>query len=205
MQQKGKFISIEGIDGCGKSTLKERLMSDLADNYTIVGIREPGGTAISEKIRGLLLDVKNSGMSARTEAMLYAAARAQVVEEIIRPAIDEGKVVIADRFMDSTIAYQGYGRGLDIDFLKQLNHLCTGGLKPDLTILLDIDAELGQLRKMQDVPDRLEKEGVQFQILVRQGYLNLANEEDERIKVINASQDIECVRDDVLKYIKQIL
>ncbi|PKM77481.1 MAG: dTMP kinase [Firmicutes bacterium HGW-Firmicutes-15] len=191
MQKRGTFISLEGIDGSGKTTLKENLLALMAGNYHVIGIREPGGTVISEKIRDMLLDVHNDGIIGKTEALLYAAARSQLVEEIIRPALIQGKIIIADRYMDSTIAYQGYGRGLDIEFLEDLNRLCTGGLKPDLTLLLDIDPEAGQSRRNQDIPDRLEKEGFEFQARIRAGYLKLCEKDPSRIKVLDASQTAE--------------
>jgi len=187
MQTRGVFISLEGIDGSGKTTLKDNLLTLLAGKHHVMGIREPGGTVISEKIRDMLLDVGNDGIIGKTEALLYAAARSQVVEEVIRPALARGKIIIADRYMDSTIAYQGYGRGLDIEFLQDLNRLCTGGLKPDLTLLLDIDPLEGQNRRRRDLPDRLEKEGLDFQARIRAGYLHLWEQEPLRIKKLDAS------------------
>jgi dTMP kinase len=186
MQTRGLFISLEGIDGCGKTTLKENLLVQLGDKYPVIGIREPGGTVISEKIRDMLLDVRNDGIIGKTEALLYAAARSQLVEEIIRPALDQGTIVIADRYLDSTIAYQGYGRGLDLTFLQDLNRICTGGLKPDLTLLLDIDPCEGQKRRRKEIPDRLEREGLEFQARIRNGYLELWKQEPDRIKRLDA-------------------
>ncbi|MEN6351632.1 MAG: dTMP kinase [Syntrophomonas sp.] len=204
IKKKGIFISFEGIDGCGKSSIIESLLSYL-DKYKIVSLREPGGTHISEKIREMLLDVKNEAMVPRTEAFLYAAARSQVVEEIIRPALGEGAIVLADRYLDSTLAYQGYGRGLDIQFLKELNQLCTGGLMPDLTLLLDLNPEVGKKRKKKDIPDRLEKEGISFQNKVRAGYLDLARHEPYRIKVLDAGQDFNIVLAETIKHIDALL
>lgn len=204
MSKNGAFISLEGIDGSGKTTLRELLVSALnSDN--IISIREPGGTYISEKIRAVLLDTRNMGMAARTEALLYAAARSQVVEEIIRPALTQGKLILADRYLDSTIAYQGYGRGLDLDFLTQLNNLCTGGLKPDLTLVLDVDPMEGQRRRSQEKPDRLEQEGISFQQRVREGYLVIASREPERVKVIDASRDQNDVLTEAMKYLKELV
>ena len=188
MERKGYFISLEGIDGCGKSTLKEYMLDKLK-SYEIVTVREPGGTYISEKIRDILLDIKNHSIKPKTEAILYAAARSQVTEEIIWPALIRGKIVIADRYIDSTIAYQGYGRGLDITFLEDLHNLSTGGLKPNLTFLLDISPEEAIGRKRQEVPDRLESEGLEFQRSVRKGYLQIASQEPQRIKLLDASKD----------------
>lgn len=180
------FISIEGIDGAGKSTLKDNLV-DYLKHDKIIFVREPGGTDISEKIRQLLLDVRNDKILPKTEAILYAAARAQLVEEVIGPALSAGHLVIADRYIDSTIAYQGYARGLELDFLQALNKLSTNGLKPDLTLLLDLDPLIGQKRKQIGKLDRLEKEGLLFQEKVREGYLEMARLEPERIKLLDAN------------------
>jgi len=205
LKARGKFISLEGIDGCGKTTLREQLHDYLKDKFEILILREPGGTEVSEKIRDMLLDVRNVGIKSRTEAFLYAASRSQLVEEMILPALQEGKMVIADRFMDSTIAYQGYGRGLDIEFLMKLNELCTGGLKPDLTLLLDIDPEEGQRRRNKDVPDRLEKEGLEFQSRVRIGYLALQRAEPDRIKLLNGGDSIIELRGQALQHMSVLL
>ncbi|MGI5912679.1 MAG: dTMP kinase [Syntrophomonadaceae bacterium] len=203
---RGIFISIEGIDGSGKTSLKERLQIYLeqTSGFQVLGIREPGGNIISEKIRELLLDSSNQEMTARTEALLYASARSQLVEKVIVPALNRGLLVLADRYIDSTIAYQGYGRGLDIDFLQQLNHLCTGGVKPVLTLLLDLDEKQAQYRRKKEDQDRLEMEGLMFQEKVRKGYLYLAREEKERIKIIDASQTPHKVLNDALFYINRL-
>lgn len=198
------FISLEGIDGAGKTSLKDHLVNYLKD-VKVICIREPGGTEISEKIRELLLDVKNAGILPKTEAMLYATARSQVVEEVVRPALEAGHIVIADRYIDSTIAYQGFARGLDISFLQELNHLCTAGLKPDITLLLDLDPEIAKARKAEGVPDRLELEGLLFQEQVRAGYLQMAKEEPQRIKVLDASLTEEEVASNAIKLIAGFL
>lgn len=205
MKTSGRFISLEGIDGCGKTTLRDQLSDYLKEKYEVLVLREPGGTEVSEKIRDMLLDVRNVGIRPRTEAFLYATARSQLVEEMILPALQEGKIVIADRFMDSTIAYQGYGRGIDIEFLKALNLLCTGGLKPDLTLLLDIEPEEGQKRRNKQTPDRLEKEGLEFQSRVRAGYLTIQSDEPDRIKVLNGGASIIEVREQALSYLSVLL
>jgi len=171
----------------------------------VLSIREPGGNIISEKIRELLLDVTNQGITSRTEALLYAAARSQVVEQVISPALKTGKIVLADRYMDSTIAYQGYGRGLELGFLQELNQLCTGGLKPDLTLLLDLTSEEAWHRRKKEIPDRLEKEGLAFQEKVRQGYLVLAEQEKERIKVLDARQAPEKVLQQAIGWLDGII
>lgn len=205
MKTSGRFISLEGIDGCGKTTLRDQLSDYLKEKYEVIVLREPGGTEVSEKIRDMLLDVRNVGIRPRTEAFLYATARSQLVEEMILPALQEGKIVIADRFMDSTIAYQGYGRGIDIEFLKVLNLLCTGGLKPDLTLLLDIEPEEGQKRRNKQAPDRLEKEGLEFQSRVRAGYLTIQSDEPDRIKVLNGEASIIEVREQALQHLSVLL
>ncbi|MDD4803042.1 MAG: dTMP kinase [Syntrophomonas sp.] len=205
MQKRGAFISLEGIDGSGKTTLKQSLLSALSGKYQTIGIREPGGTVISEKIRRILLDVHNDGIIDKTEAFLYAAARSQLVEEIIRPALSQGKLIIADRYLDSTIAYQGYGRGLDIKFLQDLNRLCTGELKPDLTLLLDIDPEVGLSRRNKEIPDRLEKEGLQFQARIRDGYLRLLAQEPQRIKLLNAKKTTDILLQEAMTLIEDLL
>lgn len=168
-------------------------------------IREPGGNIISEKIRELLLDAANQGITSRTEALLYAAARSQVVEQVISPALKAGKIVLADRYMDSTIAYQGYGRGLEISFLQQLNQLCTGGLKPDLTLLLDLNSEEAWQRRKKETPDRLEKEGLVFQEKVRKGYLSLAEQDKDRIKILDARQGPEEVLQQAIRWLDELL
>ncbi|MGI6434016.1 MAG: dTMP kinase [Syntrophomonadaceae bacterium] len=202
--RRGLLITLEGIDGSGKTTLIRHLQQVWQD-YPLIMIREPGGTLISEKIRDLLLNVENNHITPRTEAFLYAAARSQVVEQLIRPSLQAGKLVLADRYLDSTIAYQGYGRGLDLQFLHTLNQLCTGGLLPDATLLLDIDPHLGQLRRQQETADRLEKEGSDFQTRVREGYLQLAQIAPERIHIINAAQAFVDVADEAVIYLQQVL
>lgn len=202
MQTRGVFISLEGIDGCGKTTLKENLLALMGRKYQVIGIREPGGTVISEKIRDMLLDVRNDGIIGKTEALLYAAARSQLVEEVIRPSLAQGKIIIADRYLDSTLAYQGYGRGLDLVFLEDLNRICTGGVKPDVTLLLDIDPMEGQNRRSHDTPDRLEQEGLEFQSRIRSGYLKLRDKEPERIKLLDARLAPKELVQEAMKYIQ---
>lgn len=201
---KGTFITLEGIDGCGKTSLLAYLVNHLQED-NLITIREPGGTAVSEKIREILLDTRNQDLTMKTEAFLYAAARSQLVEEIIQPALQTGGTVIADRYMDSTVAYQGYGRGLELNFIQQLNLLCTGGLKPDLTILLDITPELGWRRRRDGHMDRLEQEGLEFQQRVRLGYLQLAAQERERIIIVDASRPFEQVAAEALTVLRSAL
>lgn len=174
---KGLFVTFEGIDGCGKTTQVTALRKSLEEKGTkVIVIREPGATLIGEKIRSILLDNANCGMSSETEVLLYEAARAQIVNEVIRPALREGKVVICDRFYDSSVAYQGYARGLSLESIDSLNRFATGGLEPDLTYLLDLPAEAAwaRMNNREGSHDRLEIEGLGFMDKVRAGYLELA-------------------------------
>jgi len=206
MAGQGLFISLEGIDGSGKTTLAVYLRQYLeAEGRFLVSIREPGGTNISEKIRQLLLDASNESIQPWTEAILYGAARRQLVEEIIIPVLGRGGTILADRYLDSTLAYQGYGRGLDLTMLQQLNRICTDEVLPGLTLLLDIDPNETRRRRAPDAKDRLEKEGVVFQQRVRHGYLELARKQPERIKIIDASLSVNEVKERAIYLIKEYL
>ncbi|MBU4252025.1 MAG: dTMP kinase [Candidatus Omnitrophica bacterium] len=185
---KSKFITFEGSEGCGKSTQSEMLFSYLkARGHKVVYLREPGGVGLSEMIRMILLDPK-SRISAQAETLLYMAARAQVVQEIIKPALEAKKIVICDRFLDSTIAYQGFGLGIDIKLIKTLGSFATQGIKPDLTILLDLPVKSG-LKHRENCRDRIEQRSVNYHEKVRKGYLLLAKEEPQRIKVVKVLED----------------
>ncbi len=200
----GLLISFEGIDGAGKTTQLVALRAWLEERgMEVVTLREPGGTAVSESIRTLLLDVRNH-IDPMAEALLYAAARAQLVSEMIRPALDRGVVVLADRFIDSTIAYQGYGRGLDLTALEQLNRLAARELEPDLTILLDIPATKAFDRRQGTTPDRLESEGLEFQSRVRDGYLILSRQQ-ERIRVVDGTLPAVEVSREVIRCAEEFL
>lgn len=195
MLKRGMFISLEGVEGCGKSTQAELLAQYITElGHSVVQTREPGGTLISERIREMLLDPRNSEMAHVTELLLYLAARAQHVAQLILPALNEGKVVICQRFSDATFAYQGHARGLDMNHLKQMNEIATGGLEPDLTILLDMEAAKGLSRKHHDQRDRLENESLSFHNKVREAYLDIARQSPERIQVIDANGSMEDVR-----------
>ncbi len=186
---KGLFITFEGGEGSGKSTLCERLAVELTSRgYDVIKTREPGGTALSEKIREMVLDKKTPFLiRERAELLLFLAARAQHVEESILPALHAGKVVLCDRFNDSSVAYQGVARHLGKNYVEKLCQLATEGLsEPDCTFFLDIDPSVGSQRSL-GAPDRMEEEGLQFHQEVRQGYLHLADEHPERIVVIDAS------------------
>jgi len=193
------FITFEGIDGCGKSTQAEMLADYLREIYgenAVLMTREPGGNVISEQIRGIILNKDNTSMSDMTETMLYAASRAQIVAEVIKPALEEGKIVICDRFVDSSVAYQGAARGVAVETVELINSFAVSPLKtPDITFLLDILPRTAVERRQarQDsikATDRLEAEGSAFFEKVRSGYLNLAERFPERIVVIDALETI---------------
>ena len=188
---KGLFISFEGIDGCGKSTQAQLLMDKLdKDGVIAVLVREPGGSTISEEIRKILLKTRSDTMSARAEALLMTASRAQLTKDTILPALEEGTCVIADRYQDSTLAYQGGGRGLDIDYLIQLNTFATYSLDPDLTFYIDISSEEGLKRSGTLNPDRIESAGLKFQEKVRGQYLKLGQMYPNRFVIIDGTDSI---------------
>ena len=188
--KKGLFITFEGADGCGKSTQLNLLADYLkSKGFEVVITREPGSIGLGEKIREILLSY-DGDVSSNCEAFLFLADRAQHIDIIVKPAIDAGKIVLCDRHTDSTLAYQGYGRGVDLARLKMLNNLATSGLIPDLTFVFDIDVETSQQRVGKN-KDRMESAGVEFHERVREGYLALSKEEPNRIKVINSVESIE--------------
>ncbi len=200
--KKGLFITIEGPDGAGKSTQIEYIKNYLKEkNLPALFTREPGGTKISEKIRKIILDKENSEMSYMTEALLYAASRAQLVEEVILPALDEGKIVICDRFIDSSIAYQGFGRNLG-EKVEVINKFAINGCMPDMTLLLRVDCKKGIDRieancGKRGEKDRMECENISFHQRVLEGYLALEKMYPDRIKAVDASQSIKAVSDDI--------
>jgi len=186
--RRGAFVTLEGVDGAGKSTQVALLVERLrAAGHEVVQLREPGGTAISEKIRALLLDPANGEMAPECELLLFEASRAQLVREVIEPALARGAVVVCDRFYDSTHAYQAGGRGFDDVTVRRANELGSCGLAPDATLVLDMDPALAFERAGQrGEHDRMEAEGVAFQRRVRDGYLRLASEEPARVRVVDA-------------------
>lgn len=207
---KGYFISLEGPDGAGKSSVLEQVLNEigpqLKTQYLVT--REPGGSRIAEKIRQIILDPANVKMDDRTEALLYAAARSQHVEEIVRPALAAGKVVFSDRFVDSSLAYQGAGRDLGIDQVKQINEFATGGIEPDLTLFFDLDPKIGlaRIRKLRpDQEDRLEQEKLAFHEKVYAGYQKIARQNPDRIVKIDASQPFDQVVAETIAIIKKRL
>jgi dTMP kinase len=184
---KGIFITFEGLDGCGKSTQMDLLAEALRERgYVVLVTREPGGTPLGEAVRDLLLDPRHRGMSARAEALLYAAARAHLVEQVIRPALADGQIVLCDRYVDSSLAYQGHGRGLGTDDIIMLNVWATDGLFPDLTLFLDLDDSVRSTR-LAAVPDRLEAEDEEFHRRVGAGYRELLSLHRHRIRRIDAT------------------
>jgi dTMP kinase len=199
------FITFEGIDFCGKSTQVELLKKYLLQrNFSVEVIREPGGTEISEKIREILLDKKNSVMFMETELLLFSSARAQLVREKIIPLLQKNIVVISDRFHDSSIAYQAYGRGIDIEVVKKVQHLAIGNTIPDLTFLIDIPVEISHQRKKKAGRaelDRIENSETSFFQKVRQGYLQISSEE-KRFRVIDGTKSVADIHEKIIKEIK---
>ncbi len=185
------FITFEGPEGSGKSTQLPRLAQFLEDSsLQVVKTREPGGTKIGDQIREVLVRMDNTELHPRTEILLFLAARAQLVEELIIPSLQQGKIILCDRYGDSTLAYQGYGHGLDLETLRAMLQFATGGLKPDLTILLDVDVLTGLKRKkIKEEWNRLDAFELSFHERVRAGYKILAEQEPERWKIVDATQD----------------
>lgn len=197
---KGLFITFEGADGCGKTTQMKLLAEYLQKKgHDIVLTREPGGKGLGEKVREILLNYDGE-VSDRCESFLFLADRAQNIDTIVNPAVDAGKIVLCDRHTDSTVAYQGYGRGLDLDRINLLNNIAVNGRKPDLTFVFDIDTETS-MKRVGKEKDRMENAGLEFHNRVREGYLKIAQQEPERIKVIDASKSIEEIHKEVLNKI----
>ena len=195
-RRRGLFITIEGPEGAGKTTQARRLYEALRDVIPLVLAREPGGTPIGEAIRAVLLDDRHRAMAAETEMLLFAASRAQYVSQVVRPALDAGTCVFSERFVDASIAYQAYGRGLAVEVVRRLNDVARQGIRPDLTLLIDVDPTVG-LRRARNaagkdgVPgrgDRLEQEDEAFHARVRAGFLEMAREEPSRFVVIDGGQ-----------------
>jgi len=206
--RRGLFITFEGPEGSGKTTHSRLLCSFLKKiGWDILHTREPGGTAIGEEIRKVLLDPKNKDMDVKSELFLYMAARAQILKEKIFPSLKRGKVVVCDRFMDATLAYQCYGGALDIKSVSAIGNFVTGGITPDITFLLDIDPKKGFLRSGK-VKDRMERKPLLFHRKVRRGYLAIAEKEPARVKVIssggNVAETQEKIRRELLKSVKKI-
>ncbi|NTW59634.1 MAG: dTMP kinase [Nitrospirae bacterium] len=209
----GVFITFEGIEGSGKSTQISRLLQYLTEQRRPVTLtREPGGTPIGDQVRRILLDPLNRLLDPTTELLLYAASRAQHLREVIRPALASGRIVLCDRFSDATIAYQGYGRGLSVPVIRELDRIVTAGLRPRLTVLLDLPAEtgLGRARGRNTSQGlhgeaRFENEDIAFHSNVRNGYLQLAKEEPGRIRTVNAARSPEEVQEDIRTIVDEVL
>lgn len=197
------FITFEGGEGSGKSTVLKLVSESLKDKgYKVICTREPGGIEIAEQIRNVILDKKNTKMDAKTEALLYAAARRQHLVEKVIPELKKGSIVLCDRFIDSSLTYQGYARGLGMEEVFSINQFAIEGYMPDLTLFLDVSPETGLSRIQKDGErevNRLDLESIEFHSKVREGYHALLEQFPERIKIVNAEKDIETVLSDVLK------
>lgn len=199
------FITFEGSEGSGKSTQINMLAAYLRQQgYEVLVTREPGGTHIGEQVRQCLHDVKNKEMTAAAEVLLYSASRSQLVREVIVPALENGVIVISDRYADSTMAYQGYGRQLDLDALGIITHFATGGLKPDLTILFDIDVEEGLSRRSVggEEMNRMDLQEIAFYKRVRDGYMELVKQEPERWVIVDAGRPPDEIQNDVRRSVE---
>lgn len=201
------FISLEGPEGSGKSSQLPLLAEYIESlGFNVIRTREPGGTRIGDQIREVLVRMDNENLHPRTEILLFLAARAQLVEEVIKPSLAEGKVILCDRFGDSTLAYQGYGHGLDLDKLRAMLQFATNGLKPDLTILLDVDILTGLKRKKaKEEWNRLDAYESSFHERVRKGYHTLAQEEPERWRIVDASQPADLVQSQLRSLVQKAL
>jgi len=202
----GCFISFEGIEGCGKTTQIKLLADRLKSNgFEVIVTREPGGCPIADQIRSILLNGGNSAMAPLTELLLYAAARAQHISEVIRPALEADKIVLCDRFTDATLAYQGFARNLDMEIIENLNKLATGDIKPNLTILFDCPVEVGLARAVSPLDnqgireDRFENESLNFHRKVKEGYKTIAGLEPDRFITVRADREIDAVANDVFQ------
>ena len=202
----GIFITFEGQEGAGKST-QAKLLCDylLLGGYNAILTREPGGTLLTESIRSIIMDNKNQNMSTATEALLFLAARAQLVSEIIAPHLAKGGIVICDRFIDSTIAYQCFGNELPIDTITNICNFATDNLMPDITFFLQIDPIMGLSRKNTENFDRIEQRGVDFHNKVKQGYDYLINQNQKRIKIVSSLLDIDTIHNYVVQQVSKLI
>lgn len=207
IEHNGIFVTFEGIDGSGKSTQANSLLRRIQENgYNAVLFREPGGTRISEQIRQILLSTKHSEMAVITEVMLYSAARAQLTEEMIIPGLKENDIVVCDRYFDSTIAYQGYGRGISLEFIDALIKEAAKRVWPDITFLVDVDVELAEKRSGTiGRLDRIEMETVEFKDTVIRGFREIASNDRDRIVVLDGSQEVESLTDIAWERIESLL
>lgn len=204
---KGLFISVEGTDGCGKSTQIPMISKYLENKgYVVNVLREPGGTITGEKIREILLDPLNTDISDMTEILLYAAARAQIMQEKIKPYLLAGEIVICDRFVDSSLAYQGYGRKVDINVIIDINKIALDGIMPDITLFFDIPPDIAMKRRLSTgYTDRIENESIEFHRRVYEGYKALAYRFKDRIKTINAQKTVDEVFNEIIIYLEEVI
>jgi dTMP kinase len=202
---RGLFLSLDGLDGTGKST-QCRLLADWlrSQGYTVVECVDPGGTAVGGIIRNLLLDHRHE-MALPCEAFLFMASRAQLTAEVIRPALEAGRIVVSDRFSLANVVYQGHAGGLDPELLHRLGQLATGGLEPDLTLVLDLPIEVALARRQEREPDRLERREPSFHERVRRGFLTEAQRRPERIRVLDASQSIEGLHEQICREVSRVM
>lgn len=199
---KSMFITFEGSEGCGKSTQSRMLFDYLkSKGKAVIYLREPGGVKISEKIRDILLDARNTAMSRECEMLLYMASRAQVVSDIIRPALAKKMIVICDRFLDSTVAYQGYGLGIDLALIKKIGVFVAQGIVPDLTIFLDLPVKKG-LKHRESKEDRIEMRTLNYHQKVRRGYLAIAHKEPHRVKIVKVKGTKDLTQNDIRRIVK---
>lgn len=202
--KKGLFITFEGIDGCGKTTQIELLKQDLEKKgYTVIVTREPGAKGLGEKLREILLNYDGE-VSSNCESFLFLADRAQHIDTIIKPAIDKGTIVLCDRHTDSTVAYQGYGRQLNLEQIYQLNKIATNGIIPDITFVLDIDIDTS-LKRIGKGRDRMENSGREFFERVRKGYIEISNQEPQRVKLIQGNSLVEEIQGVISNYVQGLL
>ncbi len=200
------FITFEGPEGSGKTTQIQLLTEYMQEcGHPVLCTREPGGTEISEQIRQVILSKRNQSISDETEALLYSAARSQIVAELIRPALDSGKIVLSDRYADSTLAYQGYGLGLNLDALRAITRFATGGLVPDRTFFIDVPVEFGLKRKRRGATNRLDDKSVAYHERVYAGYLEMIKAEPHRWIVIDGTRAVDQVQSDIRKRVDQLL
>jgi dTMP kinase len=205
--KRGLFVTVEGTDGSGKTTQIKLMEAYLIEKgFEVVLIREPGGTRISEEIRSMILDPKNTEMGRITEMLLYASSRAQLVYQIIKPSIESGKIVICDRFVDSSYAYQGFGRGIDFKTIEAINKAAIDGIEPNITFFFDIDPETAIKRRIETTgADRIENEKIDFHIRVYDGYKELALLYSERIKSIDSKKSVEDIGKDVRGHLDRLI
>jgi dTMP kinase len=213
MTRRGLFITIEGPEGAGKTTQAKLLAERLRRRHEVIYSREPGGTPVGERIRALLLDDAHPEMSAQAEMLLFAASRAQFVAEVVEPGLREGKLILSERYVDASLAYQGYARGLGVDVVRRVNDVATRGIVPDLTVMLDIEPAVGLERARaaegkegrQGRGDRLEQEDLSFFRQVREGFLKIATEERARVRLIDGGRTPEAVHADVVRVVDEWL